>query len=59
MGELNRLLRKDAFYRACDDECGGIFLSSNNAPALIPQLVRDNIAAFPAAGASDPVGKRG
>ncbi|MGI9513004.1 MAG: fatty acid desaturase [Anderseniella sp.] len=59
MSELNRLLRQDAAYRACDDECGGIFWSSNDAPSLVAQLVRDNVGAFPAGAASDPAGKRG
>lgn len=59
MRDLNQLLRQDADYRACDDECGGIFLSSNKAPSLVGQLVRDNLGAYPAGVGSDPVGKRG
>jgi fatty acid desaturase len=59
MSELNQLLRQDAVYRASDDACGGIFLSSNDAPSLVVQLVRDNIGAFPPVAASDPLGKRG
>lgn len=59
MSELNRLLRQDATYRASDDACGGIFRSSNDAPALVVQLVRDNIGLFAPGAASDPVVKRG
>lgn len=59
MSELNQLLRQDAAYRASDDACGGIFLSSNDAPSLVAQLVRDNIEAFRPGTASDPLGKRG
>ncbi|MEM9471634.1 MAG: fatty acid desaturase family protein [Pseudomonadota bacterium] len=59
MRELNQILRQDAVYRACDDECGGIFLSSNDAPSLVAQLVRDNIGMFTAGAASDPIGKSG
>ena len=57
--ELNQLLRQDAAYRASDDACGGIFVSSNEAPSLVAQLVRDNIGTFRPGAASDPLGKRG
>lgn len=57
--ELNRILRQDAAYRASDDACGGIFVSSNDAPSLVAQLVRDNIGTFRPGAASDPLGKRG
>lgn len=59
MNELNQLLRQDAVYRTIDDSYGGIFLSSNDAPSLVVQLVRDKIGAFPPGTASDPLEKRG
>ncbi len=59
MNELNQLLRHDAVYRACDDECGGIFWSSNDAPSLVVQLVRDELGAFPQGAAAGPSGRRG
>ena len=59
MPQLNKLLRRDAVYRACDDACGGIFLSSNDAPSLVAQMVRDELGGFPHAAASDASGERG
>lgn len=59
MNELNQLLRQDAVYRAIDDACGGIFLSSNDAPSLVVQLFRDKTGTFPPGTTSDPLEQHG
>lgn len=59
MKELNKLLRQDAVYRARDDACGGIFLSSNAAPSLVVQLVAGELGGFPQGAAPEPSAKRG
>ena len=38
MRELNDILRQDDEYRAHDDRCGGILLSSNGAPSVVELL---------------------
>ena len=38
MTELNAILRDDPVYRAQDDACGGIVISSNGAPTVLATL---------------------
>ncbi|MEM7425761.1 MAG: fatty acid desaturase family protein [Pseudomonadota bacterium] len=40
MNQLNKILRQDPDYRAHDDRCGGILLSSNGAPSVVALLSR-------------------
>lgn len=40
MKQLNEILRQDDDYRKHDDRCGGIVLSSNDAPSVVTLLSR-------------------
>jgi fatty acid desaturase len=43
MKKANSILMKDPAYREVNERFGGIFISSNNNPALIPALIRGEI----------------
>ncbi len=43
MRKAHSILMKDSAYRKVNEEFGGIFISSNNNPALIPALIRGEI----------------
>jgi hypothetical protein len=43
MRKANSILMKDSAYRKVNEGFGGLFISSNNNPALIPALIRGEI----------------